>query len=245
MKPPITIAAVVPWLARWFLKLGWAAVRALWRCAFGLLLAVLVGALVAVPAEAGWFTRKPDPTVEAANRALQHAADTANETARIQADQNIRIAEAVTQLSSERLHLAGHLEHLGQLAAKDSAWATAVNSLGPVLVIVAVLAVGGMALWLVTRAGPADPQLVEVLVDEVAGASPRWLSLEAESGHRRLRSGLNQPALLIAGKHEPDDGSDRDLEWQLDHEPAPDADPFDDSDSENQDTRDQEGELPF
>ena len=71
------------------------------------------------------------------------------------------------------------------------------------------------------------------------------LSLEVEPGHRRLRSELSQPALLIAGKHEPDDGSDRDLEWQLDHEPAPDAEPFHDSDSENQDTRDQEGELPF
>jgi len=39
-----------------------------------------------------------------------------------------------------------------------------------------VLAVGGLALWLVTRSGPADAQLVNVLLDEVTGESPRWLT---------------------------------------------------------------------
>ncbi|MEI8320340.1 MAG: hypothetical protein WCH79_20610, partial [Planctomycetia bacterium] len=85
-------------------------------------------------------------------------------------------AEAISQLSSERSQLAGHLERWRDFSANDSAWAAALESFGPTVVIALVLAVGGMALWLVTRSGPADAQLVNVLLDEVTGESPRWLT---------------------------------------------------------------------
>jgi hypothetical protein len=165
MKPPTILTSILLWL--------W---RALWRRAFNVLAVLVLSGLLSNSADAGWFTRKPDPAIEAANRALQHAAQTANESARLQADQNIRIAEAISQLSGERTQLAGHLEVLARHSAKDSAWAAALDSFGPTLVVALVLAVGGVALWLVTRSGPADAQLVDVLLDEVTSESPRWLA---------------------------------------------------------------------
>ena len=169
MKPPnVTTSILLPVLL-WL----W---RFLWRRAFNVLAVLVLTGLLADPAFAGWFTRKPDPAIEAANRALEHAAQTANDSARIQADQNIRIAEAISQLSSERSQLAGHLERWRDFSANDSAWAAALESFGPTVVVALVLAVGGLALWLVTRSGPADAQLVNVLLDEVTGESPRWLT---------------------------------------------------------------------
>jgi len=169
MKPPnVTTSILLPVLL-WL----W---RFLWRRAFNVLAVLSLTGLLTNPADAGWFTRKPDPAIEAANRALEHAAQTANESARIQADQNIRIAEAISQLSSERSQLAGHLERWRDFSANDSAWAAALESFGPTVVVALVLAVGGLALWLVTRSGPADAQLVNVLLDEVTGESPRWLT---------------------------------------------------------------------
>ena len=165
MKPHTVLTSILLWL--------W---RALWRRAFDVLAVLVLTSLLSNSADAGWFTKKPDPAIEAANRALQHAAQTANESARLQADQNIRIAEAITQLSGERTQLAGHLERLRDFTARDSAWAAALDSFGPTLVVALVLAVGGVALWLVTRSGPADAQLVDVLLDEVTSESPRWLA---------------------------------------------------------------------
>ena len=195
MKPPnVTTSILLPVLL-WL----W---RFLWRRAFNLLAILLLTGLLADPAFAGWFTRKPDPAIEAANRALEQAAQTANESARLQADQNIRIAEAISQLSSERTQLAGHLERWRDFSARDSAWAAALESFGPTIVVVLVLAVGGMALWLVTRSGPADAQLVNVLLDEVTSENPRWLA--PTPSRPLLRADVNMRALVAANERERD-----------------------------------------
>ena len=195
MKPPnVTTSILLPVLL-WL----W---RFLWRRAFNLLAILSLTGLLADPAFAGWFTRKPDPAIEAANRALEQAAQTANESARLQADQNIRIAEAISQLSSERTQLAGHLERWRDFSARDSAWAAALESFGPTIVVVLVLAVGGLALWLVTRSGPADAQLVNVLLDEVTGESPRWLA--PAPSRPLLGADVDLRALVAANEHERD-----------------------------------------
>lgn len=203
MKPhtlPSNIpAAVLFWVMLSFFKLGWWLVRLLWQKSWSTLVALVLAGLFANQANAGWFSRKPDPAMEAANRALTQAAETANETARIQGEQNIRIAEAITQLSGERAQLAGHLESLREFAARDSAWAAALSAVGPVLVVVLVLAVGGVALWLVTRSGPADAQLVDVLLEEVTSESPRWLA--PTPSRPLLRGDVDTRALMAADDH--------------------------------------------
>jgi hypothetical protein len=215
MKPhslPSNIpAAVLLWAMLSFFKLGWWLVRLLWQKSWSTLVAVVLAGLFANPADAGWFSRKPDPALEAANRALTQAAETANEAARIQGDQNIRIAEAITQLSGERAQLAGHLESLREFAARDSAWAAALSAMGPVIVVALVLAVGGVALWLVTRSGPADAELVDVLLDEVTGDGPRWLgAATALQQVPLLQDDLEEQALLVAadGHHDDDNAPD-------------------------------------
>jgi hypothetical protein len=195
MKPPnVTTSILLPVLL-WL----W---RFLWRRAFNALAILWLTGLLADPASAGWFTRKPDPAIEAANRALEQAAQNANESARLQADQNIRIAEAISQLSSERTQLAGHLERWRDFSARDSAWAAALESFGPTIVVALVLAVGGMALWLVTRSGPADAQLVSVLLDEVTSESPQWLA--PIPSRPLLPADVNMRALVAANQREPD-----------------------------------------
>ena len=207
MKPhtlPSNIpAAVLFWVMLSFFKLGWWLVRLLWQKSWSTLVAIILAGLFANQADAGWFSRKPDPAMEAANRALTQAAETANEAARIQGEQNIRIAEAITQLSGERAQLAGHLESLREFAARDSAWAAALSAVGPVLVVAMVIAVGGVALWLVTRSDPANAELVDVLLDEVTSENPRWL---AETASRPLlQEDLEERALLLAAdEDEPD-----------------------------------------
>jgi hypothetical protein len=194
MKPPnVTTSILLPVLL-WL----W---RFLWRRAFNLLAILSLTGLLVDPVSAGWFPRKPDPAIEAANRALEQAAQTANESARLQADQNIRIAEAIHQLSSERIQLAGHLERWRDFSARDSAWAAALESFGPTIVVVVVLAVGGLALWLVTRGGPADAQLVNVLLDEVTGESPQWLA--PIPSRPLLPADVNMRALVAANEREP------------------------------------------
>ncbi len=200
VRQPFISANVLLWLAMNFFKIGWWLVRALWRRALSVLAVLVLTGLFTGPADAGWFTRKPDPAIEAANRALQHAAQTANDSARLQADQNIRIAEAIRQLSGERTQLAGHLEVLARHSAKDSAWAAALDSFGPTLVVALVLAVGGVALWLVTRSGPADAQLVDVLLDEVTSESPRWLA--PTPSRPLLRADVDTRALVAADEDE-------------------------------------------
>ena len=169
MKPPNFLNSILAPVLLWL----W---RFLWRRAVNVLAILVLTGLLMNPADAGWFTRKTEPGIEAANRALQQAAQTANDSARLQADQNIRIAEAISQLSGERAQLAGHLERLRDFSTRDSAWAAALESFGPTIVVALVLAVGGVALWLATRSGPADAQLVDVLLDEVTSENPRWLA---------------------------------------------------------------------
>ena len=204
MKPPnVTTSILVP-IFLWLWRL-------LWRRAFNALAILVLTTMLTAQANAGWFSRKPDPAMEAANRALTQAAETANEAARIQGEQNIRIAEAISQLSGERAQLAGSLESLREFAARDSAWAAALSAVGPVLVVALVLAVGGVALWLVTRSGPADAQLVDVLLDEVAGDGPRWLGAGPTLPHvPLLQEDLEEQALLVAAEdhHDADNAPD-------------------------------------
>jgi hypothetical protein len=155
-------------VARWATWLLWPA---------GMLVAGL-GALCGLgcrQANAGWFgwlgndTRK----LEAANRAIHAAAEVVNESARLQADQNVAISEAITALSSERARLAGHLQQIGEMAAQDSQWAAALTAFSPVLVAVSVLAVGALALWLAYREHAGDAELAEVLVESVTSEDSR------------------------------------------------------------------------
>jgi len=127
------------------------------------------------PASAGWFDWLGNDTtkLEAANRAVHAAAEVVNESARLQADQNIAITEAITALSSERAQLAGHLQHVGEIAQQDSQWAAALTAFSPVLVAVAVLAVGALALWLAYREHAGDAVLAEVLVESVTSEDSR------------------------------------------------------------------------
>jgi hypothetical protein len=192
MKPPNDLHPILASLLLWL----W---RFLWRRAVNVLAILVLTGLLTDSADAGWFTRKTDPAIEAANRALQQAAETANDSARLQADQNIRIAEAISQLSGERTQLAGHLERLRDFSTRDSAWAAALESFGPTIVVALVLAVGGVALWLATRSGPADAQLVDVLLDEVTSENPRWLS--PIPSRPLLRADVDTRALVAADDH--------------------------------------------
>ena len=148
-----------------------------WLLCPGILIAS-VGALLGLgcrQANAGWFgwlgndTRK----LEAANRAVHAAAEVVNESARLQAGQNVAISEAITALSTERAQLAGHLQHIGEIAQRDSQWAVALIAFSPVLVAVAVLAVGALALWLAYREHAGDAELAEVLVESVTSEHGR------------------------------------------------------------------------
>jgi len=195
----MTVATIIPyllgptvWLLKFFFLSGWSLVKVfLWLTSPAWLLAAIVGAVLGLfggSADAGWFSWGPDPKIEAANRALQRAAQIATEAANIQAQQHGQILEAVTALSNERTNLAQQLTHLGQLAATNSAWAAALHTAGPVLIAVAVLALGCAACWMVTRASDHDSHLASVLVEEITGTGtgigPGFRL--ADSGLRRL-----------------------------------------------------------
>ncbi|MCE2728159.1 MAG: hypothetical protein LW698_15555 [Planctomycetaceae bacterium] len=167
----------------WFLKFlflaGWFVTRwatwLLWPA--GMLIAGL-GALCGLgcrQANAGLFDWLGTNTtkLEAANRAVHAAAEVVNESARLQADQNVAISEAITALSSERAQLAGHLQQISELAAHDSQWAAALTAFSPVIVAVAVLAVGALALWLAYREHAGDSELAEVLVESITNEESR------------------------------------------------------------------------
>lgn len=176
------------WLLKFFFLSGWSLAKfLLWLTSPAWLLAAIVGAVLSLfggPADAGWFSWGPDPKTEAANQALQRAAQIAADAANIQARQHGQILEAVTALSNERTSLAQQLTHLGQLAAKDATWAAALHTAGPVLIAVAVLALGCAAIWMTTRASDHDTHLASVLVEEIVGTGPSLLV--AGSGVRRL-----------------------------------------------------------
>jgi len=135
-----------------------------------------ITALLTVPAQAGWFWG-PDPKVEAANRALERAALIATDAARTQSGQQSQLLAAIEALSSERAQIAGQLGRLGEMAARDSAWAAALQAAGPVLVAVVVLALGCAAIWMVTRASDHDGQLATVLVTELYDHQPGAMAL--------------------------------------------------------------------
>ena len=167
------------WLLKFLFLAGWFVARwATWLLwPVGALVAGL-GALCGLgcrQASAGWFGWLGTDTtkLEAANRAVHAAAEVVNESARLQADQNVAISDAITALSSERAQLAGHLQHIGEIAQQDSEWAAALTAFSPGLVAVAVLAVGGLALWLVYREHAGDSELAEVLVESVTSEHVR------------------------------------------------------------------------
>lgn len=122
-------------------------------------------------AEAGWFSwlwgggdQTKIHSLEAANRALQSAAEVVNEAAKHQADQNVQVLEAIQALSSERTELASHLGQLSAMALRDSQWAAALNVAGPVLVVVGVLVVIALALWLTHKSEAGDIDVVDALL---------------------------------------------------------------------------------
>ena len=181
------------WLLKFFFLSGWSLVKVfLWLTSPAWLLAAIVGAVLGLfggSADAGWFNWGPDPKTEAANQALQRAAQIAADAANIQAQQHGQILEAITALSNERTNLAQQLTHLGQLAATNSAWAAALHTAGPVLIAAAVLALGCAACWMVTRASDHDSHLASVLVEEITGTGTGPGFLLADSGLHRLPDG--------------------------------------------------------
>jgi ABC-type multidrug transport system fused ATPase/permease subunit len=164
------------WLANALVVMAWSLVKtAFWILSPAIVLAVILGILAGCrpdTAKAGWLWG-PDPATEAkaeaANRALQHAASIATEAARTQSSQQQQVLATVEALSNERTQLASHLKDLGTLAAKDSAWAAALSTAGPVFIAIAVLAFGCSAVWMLTRSADRDAELANVLVEEIAG----------------------------------------------------------------------------
>jgi hypothetical protein len=181
-------------------------------------MAAAVGAITALltaPAQAGWFWG-PDPKVEAANRALERAAEIATDAARTQSGQQSQLLAAIEALSSERAQIAGQLGRLGELAARDSAWAAALQAAGPVLVAVVVLALGCAAIWMVTRASNHDSDLATVLVSEIAGtgASEDFLLRQPHRGALPSRSGQRAPGLEHVEDYFPESLEDEEVPFQ-------------------------------
>jgi hypothetical protein len=145
------------------------------------LLALALGWLFASAdsAQAGWFSwlwgdserasQQAIQRLETANRALQSAAETVNESSRFQAEQNVEVLSAIQALSNERTELAGYLERISALAIQDSQWAAAMNLAAPVLLAVSVLLVAALALWLTHRSQSDDAAAVldVLLVEEL------------------------------------------------------------------------------
>jgi hypothetical protein len=181
-------------------------------------MAAAVGAITALltaPAQAGWFWG-PDPKVEAANRALERAAEIATDAARTQSGQQSQLLAAIEALSSERAQIAGQLGRLGELAARDSAWAAALQAAGPVLVAVVVLALGCAAIWMVTRASNHDSDLATVLVSEIAGtgAGEDFFLRQPHRGALPARSGQSAPGLEHVEDYFPESLEDEEVPFQ-------------------------------
>lgn len=160
------------------------------------LLAGTLGLLIssAKPCEAGWMDWLWGENQDAEK--LRRAADLAGESARIagqvaaaqaqhaseQARQNTQVAEMLKELSVERQEYSRHLESLAGLAMRDSEWAAALTATGPLIICVAVLAIAGLALWIVMRPGAGAGQgsgagagyeaslAMDMLVEELARA---------------------------------------------------------------------------
>lgn len=210
------------WLFKFCFLAGWALTKAiLWVLSPAWILAAALGIIsgcLATPAKASWLSSwwEPDPAiqakVDAANHALQQAAQIATEAARTQSSQQGQLLAAIQALSAERTQLAGHLQQLSAFATRDSAWAAALETTGPVLIAVAVLALGCTAIWMVTRAGTQDAQLATVLVDEITGGGSSGLL--AGNSPMSLRacspdsSGAHPARNLIDIKPRPEDCSE-------------------------------------
>jgi len=191
---------------------------------------------VVVPARAhaGWLSWGPDPKTEAANKALERAAEIASQAAETHSSQHEAFLAAIQALSEERTHLAGHLEQLGVLASRDSAWASALASFGPVLICVAVLVLGCGAIWLVTRSGQSDSQLAAVLVDEVCGTG---VGLAGPRGQGSPQTHLGTAILPGASRAIDIYSGSKDI-YSL-------PSPYPDQELDPQTPETQEGELPF
>ena len=138
----------------------------------------------ATTAHAGWFSwlwgdtesgKQALVRLEAANSALQSAAEAVNESSRLQADQNVEILSTIQALSGERTELAGYLERISKLVMQDSQWAEAMSLAAPVLLAVSVLLVAALALWITHTSHPDDADVLDVLLGEdfVHEARPR------------------------------------------------------------------------
>jgi hypothetical protein len=189
------------WIARQSLKLGWHVGKNVLRLPPAILWSTLAAGLAASTAgsaHAGWFSRQPDPVTQSANQTLERAASIANQAASQQADQNIRVAEAITSLSAERTQLSDLLSDFSKHTTRDSAWAAALLTLGPVAIVVAILAVGCLALWLAMNEPPVtDADLMaSVLMNEAAEANPKL----PQSSRRGSRPSTSQSSL--AGPHD-------------------------------------------
>jgi hypothetical protein len=219
---------------------------------------LLMGFLIATAqsAEAGWFSWLWDSDTRELERSLEvakEAARVANEAsqaqaqqAAAQAEQNARLAETLSQLSSERSNLADHLHALTELGLLDSRWAAAISASGPMLVCITVLAVAGMALWLVTKSGEShDAALahtVDLLVEELAAYGPK--NEPRLQGAARLVGASSRHLTrlpVLAGRGPEQSGlEDEAPEGMEPEDPAPDAgpdtDPFSEEDS---------GPMPF
>jgi ABC-type multidrug transport system fused ATPase/permease subunit len=185
----------------WLLRLLWPA----W------IIITIVGilALSAQSAEAGWFDWIWNPDTEQLERSTEIAQEAARvtsastiaqaEQASAQAAQNARVAELLTHLSDERHHLAGHITTLAEMHAQDSQWAAALSATTPIVIVVAVLLVAGLALWTVTSAGPQDQaslsDAIDFLAMEVAALDPT----EIASGSLLPPRSLSNPLRALMG----------------------------------------------
>jgi hypothetical protein len=167
-------------------------------------------ALLTTSAQAGWLAG-PDRRTEAANRTLEQAARIANEAARTQANDHGRYLEAVAALAGEREQLAGYLQALASAVSRDSVWAAALNALGPALVAVTVLAVGGLALWLVLRPNREDALLASLLVDELEGGGTG--ALAKSTSRAGLQGGPERRHMTERDQHEEDRDDYESLEY--------------------------------
>jgi hypothetical protein len=169
------------------------------------LLAASCGFLTS-PAHAGWFDWfGRDKKLEQANTALQSAAEVVNDSAKLQADQNIQVLEAVQALSRERMQLAGYLQKLSQFTAEDSQLAAAVTLLGPVLISAAVLAVGAYALRIALRDEPTSATaLLEMIMNDerLETEHLRQEALEPVVDSRASRIGIAKklPARIVKAR---------------------------------------------
>jgi hypothetical protein len=110
------------------------------------------------------------------------------------------------------------------MAAKDSAWAAALHTAGPVFIAIAVLAFGCSVVWMLTRSADRDAELANVLVEEIAGHGTGVLfGLSGTPGRSGLRNeapaGIGRSGNLIDIKPGNTPPPDPDQDAEPHHEP--------------------------